>query len=103
MAADYFGFSYVRAAEKEANIAINNAADISVIVIYFLVVLAVGIWVSIEPFKLPPFRLTKMYLGSTTMLTYNPVLQASPRTQCFLLIVYWCPLVSQKFNRHVEH
>lgn len=29
----------------ESDIRINNAADISVIVIYFLVVLAVGLWV----------------------------------------------------------
>lgn len=29
----------------ESSIKINNAADISVIVIYFLLVLAVGLWV----------------------------------------------------------
>ncbi|KAL4609643.1 sodium/glucose cotransporter 1 [Arapaima gigas] len=44
MASDYFGFTFVRAAEKNSTLAINNPADISVIVLYFLVVLAVGIW-----------------------------------------------------------
>lgn len=29
-------------------VAVNNAADISVIVVYFVVVLAVGVWVSLE-------------------------------------------------------
>ena len=46
---DYFGFSQKaggEAAIKEKNAALNNPADISVIVIYFLVVLGVGIWVS---------------------------------------------------------
>lgn len=45
----YFGFSYInRNAENGAKntTALNNAADISVIVVYFLVVLAVGVWVS---------------------------------------------------------
>lgn len=45
----YFGFSYInRNAENDAKntTALNNAADISVIVVYFLVVLAVGVWVS---------------------------------------------------------
>uniref|UniRef100_A0A668TUM9 Sodium/glucose cotransporter 2 n=1 Tax=Oreochromis aureus TaxID=47969 RepID=A0A668TUM9_OREAU len=43
----YFGFSYInRNAENDAKntTALNNAADISVIVVYFLVVLAVGVW-----------------------------------------------------------
>uniref|UniRef100_A0A668TXY0 Sodium/glucose cotransporter 1 n=1 Tax=Oreochromis aureus TaxID=47969 RepID=A0A668TXY0_OREAU len=43
----YFGFSYInRNAENDARntTALNNAADISVIVVYFLVVLAVGVW-----------------------------------------------------------
>ncbi|KAG5834084.1 hypothetical protein ANANG_G00257510 [Anguilla anguilla] len=45
MERDYFGFSWVRSAENTSSTyAINNPADISVIVIYFLVVLAVGIW-----------------------------------------------------------
>ncbi|XP_041667766.1 sodium/glucose cotransporter 1 [Cheilinus undulatus] len=50
MAYDYFGFSYVRnnAKESEDPVALNNAADISVIVIYFLVVLGVGIWAMVR-------------------------------------------------------
>ncbi|KAG7476642.1 hypothetical protein MATL_G00085100 [Megalops atlanticus] len=46
MTTDYFGFSRVRNIERSSNatVAINNPADISVIVIYFLVVLAVGLW-----------------------------------------------------------
>uniref|UniRef100_A0A3B4G0P4 Sodium/glucose cotransporter 2 n=1 Tax=Pundamilia nyererei TaxID=303518 RepID=A0A3B4G0P4_9CICH len=43
----YFEFSYInRNAENDAKntTALNNAADISVIVVYFLVVLAVGVW-----------------------------------------------------------
>lgn len=46
MGEDYFGFSFLRNVQNNGTIAINNAADISVIVIYFLVVLAVGVWVS---------------------------------------------------------
>lgn len=54
---DYFGFSLVRDGANVANDAmasnitknyINNPADISVIVIYFLVVLAVGIWAMVR-------------------------------------------------------
>ncbi|KAK3550442.1 hypothetical protein QTP86_025682 [Hemibagrus guttatus] len=46
---DYFGFSMVRSGQKnETVIAINNPADISVIVIYFVVVLAVGIWAMVR-------------------------------------------------------
>ncbi|KAM9455930.1 sodium/glucose cotransporter 1 [Clarias gariepinus] len=46
---DYFGFSRVRSAQNnETVIAINNPADISVIVIYFVVVLAVGIWAMVR-------------------------------------------------------
>ncbi|XP_022536845.2 sodium/glucose cotransporter 1 [Astyanax mexicanus] len=57
MSWDYFGFSLVRdgasvanddmAGNKTKNY-INNPADISVIVIYFLVVLAVGIWAMVR-------------------------------------------------------
>jgi len=51
MGADYFGFSYLRNENKRnVTIYINNAADISVIVVYFLVVLAVGVWVSGQQF-----------------------------------------------------
>lgn len=47
MGEEYFGFSWVRNENrKNVTIYVNNPADISVIVIYFLVVLAVGIWVS---------------------------------------------------------
>lgn len=48
MSRDYFGFSYLSRQTRNgtSNVALNNAADISVIVIYFLVVLAVGVWVS---------------------------------------------------------
>ncbi|XP_017345155.1 sodium/glucose cotransporter 1 [Ictalurus punctatus] len=46
---DYFSFSMVRSGQKnETFIAINNPADISVIVIYFIVVLAVGIWAMVR-------------------------------------------------------
>ncbi|XP_027032066.1 sodium/glucose cotransporter 1 [Tachysurus fulvidraco] len=46
---DYFGFSMVRSGQNnETVIAINNPADISVIVIYFVVVLAVGIWAMVR-------------------------------------------------------
>ncbi|XP_063066422.1 sodium/glucose cotransporter 1 [Engraulis encrasicolus] len=43
---DYFGFSELRntPANNNGTVAINNPADISVIVVYFVVVLAVGIW-----------------------------------------------------------
>jgi len=51
MGEDYFGFSYLRNENrKNVTIYINNAADISVIVVYFLVVLAVGVWVSGQQF-----------------------------------------------------
>ncbi|CAL1569540.1 unnamed protein product [Knipowitschia caucasica] len=39
----YYGFSRVAAAAENSTVALNNAADISVIVVYFLVVLAVGV------------------------------------------------------------
>ncbi|KAF3702112.1 Sodium/glucose cotransporter 1 [Channa argus] len=50
MSRDYFGFSYIRnnARNSSTTVALNNAADISVIVIYFLVVLAVGVWAMIR-------------------------------------------------------
>ncbi|KAL0965570.1 hypothetical protein UPYG_G00283060 [Umbra pygmaea] len=48
MAADYFGFSSVRSVSNNGTVALNNPADISVIVIYFLVVLAVGIWAMVS-------------------------------------------------------
>jgi len=44
MAYDYFKFSVKSNNERE--VAVNNPADISVIVVYFVVVLAVGVWVS---------------------------------------------------------
>ncbi|KAM9306283.1 sodium/glucose cotransporter 1 [Pholidichthys leucotaenia] len=45
----YFGFSYTnRNAKETTNNAINNAADISVIVIYFVVVLGVGVWAMVR-------------------------------------------------------
>nr|XP_040054323.1 sodium/glucose cotransporter 1-like [Gasterosteus aculeatus aculeatus] len=46
MAQDYLGFSLTRNNARNSNgtVVLNNAADISVIVIYFLVVLAVGLW-----------------------------------------------------------
>ena len=51
MTQDYFGFSLMgprNAADNNTTVvyAVNNPADISVIVIYFILVLAVGIWVS---------------------------------------------------------
>ena len=53
MSGDYFGFSFIRSdARNTTNVVLNNAADISVIVIYFLVVLGVGIWVSCSVFQL---------------------------------------------------
>ncbi|KAF7700820.1 sodium/glucose cotransporter 1 [Silurus meridionalis] len=46
---EYFSFSRVRSGQKNGTvIAINNPADISVIVIYFVVVLAVGIWAMVR-------------------------------------------------------
>ncbi|KAL7846894.1 hypothetical protein SRHO_G00218740 [Serrasalmus rhombeus] len=47
---EYFGFSLVRSSSNTTNTdsAINNPADISVIVIYFVVVLAVGIWAMVR-------------------------------------------------------
>uniref|UniRef100_A0A3Q3FL77 Sodium/glucose cotransporter 1 n=1 Tax=Kryptolebias marmoratus TaxID=37003 RepID=A0A3Q3FL77_KRYMA len=50
MSRDYFGFSYVRrqARNDTSFVALNNPADISVIVIYFLVVLAVGVWAMVR-------------------------------------------------------
>ncbi|KAL7847952.1 hypothetical protein AOLI_G00226700 [Acnodon oligacanthus] len=47
---EYFGFSLVRSSSNTTNknSAINNPADISVIVIYFVVVLAVGIWAMVR-------------------------------------------------------
>ncbi|KAK5851942.1 hypothetical protein PBY51_023454 [Eleginops maclovinus] len=50
MSTDYFGFSVIRnnARNGTAGVALNNAADISVIVVYFLVVLAVGVWAMVR-------------------------------------------------------
>ncbi|KAF6725916.1 Sodium/glucose cotransporter 1 [Oryzias melastigma] len=52
MSRDYFGFSFVsRSVRNSSNgntVALNNPADISVIVIYFLVVLAVGVWAMVR-------------------------------------------------------
>ncbi|XP_036973610.1 sodium/glucose cotransporter 1 [Acanthopagrus latus] len=49
MSGDYFGFSFIRSdARNTTNVVLNNAADISVIVIYFLVVLGVGIWAMVR-------------------------------------------------------
>uniref|UniRef100_A0A672N5S7 Solute carrier family 5 member 1 n=1 Tax=Sinocyclocheilus grahami TaxID=75366 RepID=A0A672N5S7_SINGR len=49
MGEDYFGFSWVRNENrKNVTIYVNNPADISVIVIYFLVVLAVGVWAMVR-------------------------------------------------------
>lgn len=49
MSRDYFGFSLIRSNgnNNTSTVALNNPADISVIVIYFVVVLGVGIWVSL--------------------------------------------------------
>ena len=56
---EYRGFSSVKATEEDsANHKVNNPADISVIVIYFVVVLGVGIWVSDLFFLLYSFFLT---------------------------------------------
>ncbi|KAL6097041.1 slc5a1 [Pungitius sinensis] len=50
MAQDYFGFSLTRnnARNGTGTVVLNNAADISVIVIYFLLVLAVGVWAMVR-------------------------------------------------------
>ncbi|XP_026130363.1 sodium/glucose cotransporter 1 [Carassius auratus] len=49
MGEEYFGFSWTRNENrKNVTIHINNPADISVIVIYFLVVLAVGVWAMVR-------------------------------------------------------
>ncbi|KAF1377458.1 hypothetical protein PFLUV_G00201020 [Perca fluviatilis] len=50
MSQDYFGFSWRRSNARNGttSVAVNNAADISVIVIYFLVVLAVGVWAMVR-------------------------------------------------------
>ncbi|KAG7499438.1 sodium/glucose cotransporter 1 [Solea senegalensis] len=50
MAQDYFGFSLIKsnARNNNATVALANPADISVIVIYFVVVLAVGIWAMVR-------------------------------------------------------
>ncbi|XP_055369410.1 sodium/glucose cotransporter 1-like isoform X1 [Betta splendens] len=50
MSRDYFGFSFTRtdATNSPSNIVLNNAADISVIVVYFVVVLAVGVWAMVR-------------------------------------------------------
>uniref|UniRef100_A0A8C6WY27 Sodium/glucose cotransporter 1 n=1 Tax=Neogobius melanostomus TaxID=47308 RepID=A0A8C6WY27_9GOBI len=46
----YFGFSYIKAAARNgtSSVVLNNPADISVIVIYFIVVLAVGVWAMVR-------------------------------------------------------
>ncbi|XP_034458463.1 sodium/glucose cotransporter 1 [Hippoglossus hippoglossus] len=54
MSQDYFGWSLTRSNMRSntrsntTTVALNNAADISVIVIYFLVVLAVGVWAMVR-------------------------------------------------------
>uniref|UniRef100_A0A8C6UWQ4 Sodium/glucose cotransporter 1 n=1 Tax=Neogobius melanostomus TaxID=47308 RepID=A0A8C6UWQ4_9GOBI len=50
MSRDYFGFSYIKAAARNgtSSVVLNNPADISVIVIYFIVVLAVGVWAMVR-------------------------------------------------------
>ncbi|XP_071769589.1 sodium/glucose cotransporter 1 [Centroberyx gerrardi] len=49
MTQDYFGFSLIRSnGGNNSTVALNNPADISVIVIYFLVVLAVGVWAMVR-------------------------------------------------------
>ncbi|KAM8829084.1 sodium/glucose cotransporter 1 [Spinachia spinachia] len=50
MARDYFGFSLTRnnARNGTDTVVLNNAADISVIVIYFVVVLVVGVWAMVR-------------------------------------------------------
>ncbi|XP_041826380.1 sodium/glucose cotransporter 1-like isoform X2 [Melanotaenia boesemani] len=52
MSRDYFGFSFlqrnIRNDTGTNGVVLNNAADISVIVIYFVVVLAVGVWAMVR-------------------------------------------------------
>ncbi|XP_041826382.1 sodium/glucose cotransporter 1-like [Melanotaenia boesemani] len=52
MSRDYFGFSFlqrnIRNDTGTNRVVLNNAADISVIVIYFIVVLAVGVWAMVR-------------------------------------------------------
>ncbi|XP_061590254.1 sodium/glucose cotransporter 1 [Cololabis saira] len=50
MSQDYFGFSVMKTNARNGTntVAIANAADISVIVVYFLVVLAVGVWAMVR-------------------------------------------------------
>ncbi|XP_029509226.1 sodium/glucose cotransporter 1 [Oncorhynchus nerka] len=48
MTQDYFGFSLVRSVPTNGTVAVNNPADISVIVIYFVVVLVVGVWAMVS-------------------------------------------------------
>uniref|UniRef100_A0A4W6BUX7 Sodium/glucose cotransporter 1 n=1 Tax=Lates calcarifer TaxID=8187 RepID=A0A4W6BUX7_LATCA len=49
MPQEYYGFSFRNnARSNNATVALNNAADISVIVIYFVVVLAVGVWAMVR-------------------------------------------------------
>ncbi|XP_020321748.1 sodium/glucose cotransporter 1-like isoform X1 [Oncorhynchus kisutch] len=48
MTNDYSGFPLVRNVFNNGTVALNNPADISVIVIYFLVVLAVGVWAMVS-------------------------------------------------------
>ncbi|XP_023843585.1 sodium/glucose cotransporter 1-like [Salvelinus sp. IW2-2015] len=48
MTQDYSGFPLVRNVFNNGTVALNNPADISVIVIYFLVVLAVGVWAMVS-------------------------------------------------------
>lgn len=56
---EYRGFSSVKAVENDADRhKVNNPADISVIVVYFVVVLGVGIWVSDLFFLLYSFFFT---------------------------------------------
>ncbi|XP_074546343.1 sodium/glucose cotransporter 1 [Halichoeres trimaculatus] len=46
---NYFGFSRVRSTTNNGTtVVLNNAADISVIVVYFLVVLGVGVWAMVR-------------------------------------------------------
>nr|XP_046174020.1 sodium/glucose cotransporter 1-like isoform X1 [Oncorhynchus gorbuscha] len=48
MTKDHSGFPLVRNVFNNGTVALNNPADISVIVIYFLVVLAVGVWAMVS-------------------------------------------------------
>lgn len=47
---------------SDDTIAINNAADISVIVIYFIVVLAVGLWVGLVFSPLLPAWVVRVWI-----------------------------------------